>query len=176
MTRSLFAMLLAGVACIVVPAQAQVPASGTNSASASASNAEKPAPATKKTAGKKIARKAATPVVAEADEQEPDTAGSIVTEYKCELGNNLTVFANIGDDDHIALKWGKRLHRLERVSTTTGAVRFENRRYGLLWIGIPAKSMLLDSKTGHQLANECKSPEQLAAKDSGSPMTAILSR
>jgi hypothetical protein len=32
--------------------------------------------------------------------------------------------------------------------------------YGLIWIGIPAKGMLLDSKQNRQLANECKDAEQ----------------
>ncbi len=42
------------------------------------------------------------------------------------------------------------------VSTTTGAVRLEDKASGLVWIQIPAKSMLLNSKQGLQLANECK--------------------
>ena len=32
---------------------------------------------------------------------------------------------------------------------------------GIVWIGIPAKGILLDSRKGQQLANECKSAEQL---------------
>jgi hypothetical protein len=64
---------------------------------------------------------------------------------------------------------------MTRVSTSTGADRFENRMHGLVWIGIPAKGMLLDSKKGLQLANECKSPDQLkaeAAKTSAEPAPA----
>ena len=34
---------------------------------------------------------------------------------------------------------------------------------GLVWIGIPAKGLLLDSKKGQQLANECKNAEQMKA-------------
>ena len=75
----------------------------------------------------------------------------------------MTIYQNAGDEQHIALQWKKRLHRLTRVDTTTGANRFENRKFGLLWIGIPAKGILLDSKKGQQLANECKNPEQFAA-------------
>ncbi|MEF9927680.1 MAG: hypothetical protein RR804_07565, partial [Massilia sp.] len=80
------------------------------------------------------------------------------------------------DDKHIALRWKKRLHRLSRVGTTTGANRFENRLYGLVWIGIPAKGMLLDSKQGRQLANECKDAEQAkpAAVVEAAPSLGVL--
>src|SRR3569832_1606476 len=64
-------------------------------------------------------------------------------------------------DKHIAIRWKKRPSRLTWVDTTTGANRFENRSQGLVWIGIPAKSMLLDAKKGHQHANVCKNAEQL---------------
>jgi hypothetical protein len=99
-------------------------------------------------------------VAAEPDEAEPDVAGTTTTEFSCELGNKITTYQNDDDDAHIALRWKKRLHRLTRVGTTTGAIRFENTRYGLVWIGIPSKGMLLDSKLNRQLANECKNPQQ----------------
>jgi hypothetical protein len=96
----------------------------------------------------------------EPSEDEPDTAGSVSTDFNCELGNKITIYKNAEDDTHIALRWKKRLHRLTRVGTTTGASRFENRSFGLIWIGIPSKGMLLDSKLNRQLANECKDAEQ----------------
>jgi hypothetical protein len=119
----------------------------------------------KKAPSKKTAKKAA-PAAETADDGEdegtPDIKTSVAIEYNCELGNKLTIYHNAEDPKHIALRWGKTLHRLTHVDTTTGADRFENHKYGLVWIGIPAKGMLLDSKNGHQLANECKSPEQSA--------------
>ena len=97
---------------------------------------------------------------APADEAEPDITDTKVTEYACELNNKITIYTNEGDDSHIALRWKKRLHRLERVGTTTGALRFENTNYRLVWIGIPSKGILLDSRLNRQLANECKNAEQ----------------
>lgn len=117
--------------------------------------------AVKKTQGKTVKEKKSA--IVDEDEQEPDVKGSTAIEYSCELGNKLTIYQNAGDEQHIALHWKKRLHRLTRVDTTTGANRFENRKFGLLWIGIPAKGMLLDSKKGQQLANECKNSTQLVA-------------
>jgi hypothetical protein len=97
---------------------------------------------------------------APADEAEPDITDTKVTEYSCELNNKVTIYTNEGDDSHIALRWKKRLHRLERVGTTTGAMRFENTNFRLIWIGIPSKGILLDSRLNRQLANECKNAEQ----------------
>jgi len=128
--------------------------------------------ATKKVVKKKISHKKASKKAAPAaattaddgeDEGTPDVKTSVAIEYNCELGNKLTIYHNADDTKHIALRWGQTLHRLTHVATTTGADRYENHKYGLVWIGIPAKGMLLDSKLGHQLANECKSPEQAIA-------------
>ncbi|MES2074477.1 MAG: hypothetical protein V4462_02565 [Pseudomonadota bacterium] len=106
--------------------------------------------------------KAAEAKAPDEEADEPAVAGSAVTDFHCELGNKITIFKNVDDDNHIALRWKKRLHRLTRVGTETGALRFENKLYGLVWIGIPAKGMLLDSKQNRQLANECRNAEQLA--------------
>ncbi len=94
------------------------------------------------------------------DEPEPDITDTVVTDYACELNNKITIYTNDKDGGHIALRWKNRLHRLERVGTTTGALRFENTKFGLIWIGIPSKGILLDSKLNRQLANECKNAEQ----------------
>lgn len=134
------------------PATAQTPATPT----------KKPV---KKTTTKHKAAKAAEqkpgPLLDE-DDKEFDSAGSAVTEVSCELGNKVTLYRNAADTEHMALRWNQRVHRMTKVSTTTGANRFENTKYGLVWIGIPAKGMLLDAKRGQQLANECKDAEQSA--------------
>lgn len=133
---------------------------GTASATESTASA---APAAKKAPAKKAhAKKAAT--VVDDDEKEPDVKGLQPVAFHCELGNKVTIYNYPDNDQEIALNWNKHLHRMMRVTTTTGANRFENAKKGLIWIGIPAKSMLLDSKKGQQLANECKSPEQTASK------------
>ena len=94
-------------------------------------------------------------------EGEPDVRDLVATDFKCELGNQITVYHKEAEPGQIALRWKQKLHRLMRIETTTGANRFENPVQGLVWIDIPAKAMLLDSKAKHQLANECKSPEQM---------------
>jgi hypothetical protein len=138
-------------------------ASLTLAAGAHAADADTAKKVVKKAAAK-TSKKAAKPVEPKAPDEEADepaVTDSAVTEFDCELGNKITIYTNAGDEAHIALRWKKRLHRLTRVGTTTGANRFENKLYGLIWIGIPAKGMLLDSKQNRQLANECRNAEQL---------------
>jgi hypothetical protein len=130
--------------------------------------------AKKTAASKSKPRKAATAAAAEdnwapADEAEPDITDTVVTEYTCELNNKVTIYSNAKDDAHIALRWKKRLHRLDRVGTTTGAMRFENTNFRLIWIGIPSKGILLDSRLNRQLANECKNADQSKPMVSAAP-------
>ncbi len=162
MKKLLCAFLLIGMSSAIVPVFAQ---------SATATPKKE---AVKKKPVKKTAKKAA-PAAGEAlvaDENEEDLGeanieGSTVTEYSCELGNRITTYNNESDDKYMAIRWKNSVHRLRRVGTSTGANRFENRKYGIVWINIPSKAMLLDSRKGQQLANECRNPEQqkaLAAK------------
>jgi hypothetical protein len=146
---------------------------------ASPAIAETATPA-KKVVKQAVHKKAPVPANVESvdeddDSREPDITGTAVTEFHCELGNKLTIFRNEGDEKYMALRWNKRVHRMTRVGTTTGAIRFENKRYGLVWIGIPAKGILLNAKIGQQLANECKDDEQMKVKSSVASGTAALS-
>lgn len=102
------------------------------------------------------------PTLASADDDitEANIQGSHAVIFNCELGNKITTYTNPDDSKHLAIRWKNKLHRLHRIATTTGANRFENVKYGLVWIDIPAKAMLLDSNKGQQLANECRDPEQ----------------
>lgn len=88
---------------------------------------------------------------------EPDTKLSSKLDYKCELGNSITMYTQENNDQVVDMRWKNRMYRLNRVNTSTGAHRYENEKAGLVWINIPAKGLLLDSIRGRQLANECKS-------------------
>jgi membrane-bound inhibitor of C-type lysozyme len=163
--------LAAAVAC--APANAATPVAHPKaSAVLAADAAKKPA----KKPGKKAKAAAATAAVAAAavaanplEVDEPDVTDNKTTDYDCELGNKITIYTNDNDAAHIALRWKNRLHRLARIGTTTGALRFENPHYGLIWIGIPSKGILLDSKLNRQLANECKNATQSAIVATAEP-------
>ncbi|AMP06666.1 signal peptide domain protein [Collimonas pratensis] len=87
---------------------------------------------------------------------EPTPSAALLTgNFFCELGNRVDLASAAGDGS-VKLTWKGRSYPMTTVSTTTGAVRLEDKASGLVWIQIPAKSMLLNSKLGQQLANECK--------------------
>ncbi|MBQ5946992.1 hypothetical protein [Massilia sp. ST3] len=165
-----FALAAAGVCAPAVsaPAEKHPKAEDVLKAQAKKSKAKskktKAAAAAAATAAAAAAADPLSPEVAE-----PDITDTVVTDYACELNNKITIYTNEKDDSHIALRWKKRLHRLTRVGTTTGALRFENPHYGLIWIGIPAKGILLDSKLNRQLANECKNAQQATAVVAAAP-------
>ena len=161
--------LAAAVAC--APANAATPVAHPKaSAVLAADAAKKPAKKPGKKAKAAAAATAAAVVAANPLEvDEPDITDNKTTEYDCELGNKITIYTNDNDAAHIALRWKTRLHRLARIGTTTGALRFENPHYGLIWIGIPSKGILLDSKLNRQLANECKNATQSAIVATAAP-------
>ena len=161
--------LAAAVAC--APANAATPVAHPKaSAVLAADAAKKPAKKPGKKAKAAAAVTAAAVVAANPLEvDEPDITDNKTTDYDCELGNKIPIYTNDNDAAHIALRWKNRLHRLARIGTTTGALRFENPHYGLIWIGIPSKGILLDSKLNRQLANECKNATQSAIVATAAP-------
>mgnify|MGYP000275788242 CR=1 FL=1 len=74
----------------------------------------------------------------------------------CELGRQVSVAGDVRMDSAIDLNWKGKQYRMQRVTTSTGALRFEDQSSGLVWISIPSKAMLLDSRRGEPVANECK--------------------
>jgi hypothetical protein len=159
-------------------ALAQTAAAPTTTTPAAKPAAKKPVRKVVKKASKKTNPKA-TEVISDKkipldednddESSEPEIAGTTTYDFNCELGNKVTIYKNAGDDKYLAIRWDKRIRRLARVQTSTGANRFENHLAGLVWISIPAKSMLLDSKGGHQLANECVQVEPAMNAAAASP-------
>lgn len=167
MRQILFSLsLICGMALTLPPAMAQQ-TQGSEKKAPEKKASEKKGSEKKKSEKKPKAKKssankagaAAKPV--DEDDIKPDVTGSTSTDFKCELGNQVTIYENNADDKYIAVRWKDQLYRMTRVDTTTGANRFENKKYGLVWIGIPAKSILLNAKKGQQLANECKNVAQM---------------
>ena len=85
-----------------------------------------------------------------------NTTQAIATELVCELGQRIGMRGDQLNDNVLELLWQGQRYNLQRVATSTGANRFEDSVSGLVWIGIPAKGMLLDGRHGKPLANECK--------------------
>ncbi len=73
--------------------------------------------------------------------------------YACESGGRVEVQQDARGA--VQLIWLGRTYVMTPVVTSTGAVRLENAQSGLVWIQIPSKSMLLNTKQSSQLANGC---------------------
>jgi hypothetical protein len=76
--------------------------------------------------------------------------------YRCELGQRVDVQRDARNANLIELNWKGSQHKLQRYDSASGLPRYEDRKNGLMWIDLPQKSVLLDTNSGRQLANECK--------------------
>lgn len=163
MKKLLYVLLLAGMSSMLNPAFAQ-----STTTAPKKETTKKPVKKSSKKAVEEKAAPAAAGAAASSNDDDEDLGeanieGSTVTHFNCELGNKITTYTNAGDDKYMAIRWKDKVHRLRRVGTSTGANRFESRKDALVWINIPTKAMLLDSKKSQQLANECRDPEQTKA-------------
>lgn len=76
--------------------------------------------------------------------------------YRCELDRKVDVRSVATDLQSAVVQWDRREYTLRAVNTQSGALRYEDSESGLVWLVIVGKSMLLDTKAGRQLANECR--------------------
>lgn len=79
-----------------------------------------------------------------------------VGSYRCDLNRSVTVRQIATDRRSMTISWLGKDHSLSAVDARSGALRFENPTAGLVWLVIVGKSMLLDSRKGQQLANDCR--------------------
>lgn len=76
--------------------------------------------------------------------------------YRCELDRSVNVRQVSPDMQSAVLQFNKKEYRMKAVHARSGALRYEDSASGLVWLVIVGKSMLLDTKNGRQLANECR--------------------
>lgn len=76
--------------------------------------------------------------------------------YRCELGRSVNVRTVSSDLQTATLSWNKRDYTMRAVDARSGALRYEDKASGLVWLMIPGKSMLLDTRQGQRLADECR--------------------
>ena len=81
----------------------------------------------------------------------------------CDANQQVTIAAVAGLAGHFVLTHKKLVVRLVTQETTSGAVRLEDAKSGLLWIQIPAKSMLMNTRLGRRVVDACITPEQALA-------------
>ena len=166
MKKLAFAVLFASVAGVAL-AQAQQPAPAAKPVAKSKPESVKKVPAP----SKRQAIEEATPTA------EPDPsiklsdvqlaiARTVFTgEIQCELGEKVSI-KPMKREGFFFVSKGVNKFIMHPEESRTGAIRLEDPARGALWLQLANKSMLMNQKEGKRLADECKSPEQVAyAKD-----------
>ena len=101
------------------------------------------------------------PVLAVADEAQLAAAErAYVGDYACEFKETVHIDKNPKVAGYVDVAWRKQLITMKPVLSSTGALRLEDVTGRTLMIQIANKSMLLDTKLGQRLLDECVHPEQ----------------
>lgn len=115
---------------------------------------------------KALARPSAEPDTAEPVELDAERLAVaplvLQGEASCEFGNKVHVKEHPTLRGRFQLMFRGLMHTLTPHPTTTGVVRLEDKRSGLVWLQVPIKSMLMDSKKGQRVVDNCMHPTQLA--------------
>ncbi|HEY4066587.1 MAG TPA: hypothetical protein VGM74_06810 [Burkholderiaceae bacterium] len=85
--------------------------------------------------------------------------------YECELGDKVEVIADAKHPSYVEVKHVKADYTMKPVLSSTGAIRLEDVKGETLMVQIAAKSMLLNTKTGHRIVDACVSPKQREMMD-----------
>jgi hypothetical protein len=83
----------------------------------------------------------------------------------CELGQKVVLTADPLSPGRFYMAIQQHRFHLTPVASRTGAIRLEDAEGGALWIQLSNKSMLMSSKLGQRLADECQSPAQMAVAE-----------
>ncbi len=161
MTRhlhSLIALSLTGLFSAAALAQTAAPPA------AVAKPAAKTVAMTKAAAKKPVAAApTAAPLPALAEADEPQLAAfqmAHLGDYACELKQSVHLAPLAGKPGYLTVAWQKLLFVMKPVLSPTGALRLEDVSGRALLIQIANKSMLLDTKIGQRLVDDCVHPEQ----------------
>lgn len=136
-------------------------------------------PAAKKPVARKPAAVAPAPEVAE-PEQIGEELMAVVPmvlrgESSCEFGHKVQVVEHPSLPGRFLLEYRGIKHVLTPQPTTTGVVRLEDRRTGMIWLQVPVKSMLMDGRRGQRLADNCMHATQMAEVQANEQLPPALS-
>lgn len=81
----------------------------------------------------------------------------------CEFNQQVNVQAVDGKPGHFKVGFKNATYNMVPEETSTGAVRLEDKRAGVVWLQIPAKSMLMNQKIGQRMVDSCLHSDQRAA-------------
>lgn len=93
-------------------------------------------------------------------------------EIQCELGQKVTI-KPMKREGFFFVSAGIHKYVMHPEESRTGAIRLEDPVRGALWLQLANKSMLMNQKEGKRIADECKSPEQVAFAKNMKPVNLL---
>jgi len=93
-----------------------------------------------------------------------DIAARVLTgDAQCEFNQLVSIAPLDGQPGRFKLRFKNLSYSMVPAETTTGAVRLEDKKAGVVWLQIPTKSMLMSSKLGQRMVDGCTQVEQRIA-------------
>ncbi|HSB98491.1 MAG TPA: hypothetical protein VLE45_01165 [Burkholderiaceae bacterium] len=84
----------------------------------------------------------------------------LLGQSRCEFDQSVNVAAVPGRKGWFNVEYKGKSYLMAPEHTTTGAVRLEDKRAGMMWLQIANKSMLMNSKIGQRMVDNCVHPSQ----------------
>ncbi len=138
----------------------------------SAVDSPKPKPKTKPAGKAASAQKAPAPAPEPEDNtplnEEQIALGPQVFsgDANCEFKNRVSITPDADRPGRFKLQFGKLVFNMAPEPTTTGAVRLEDKKAGVVWLQIPTKSMLMNTKVGQRMVDFCMHSAQISEAQS----------
>jgi hypothetical protein len=115
------------------------------------------AQAAKKPAAKAAAEAPAAPL----NSEQLSAAERVLTGAQaCEFGQSVQVQSVPGKQGWFDVAFKGKHYLMAPEPTTTGAVRLEDKKNGMMWLQIASKSMLMNSRVGQRMVDDCVHPSQ----------------
>jgi hypothetical protein len=116
-------------------------------------------PAAAKPAAAKPA--AAKPAAAKLSPAQISTAERVLTgKVACEFDQAVDIAPVNGKAGHFNVGFKGKTYTMVPEATTTGAIRLEDKKNGMMWLQIANKSMLMNTKAGQRMVDNCQHASQ----------------
>ena len=107
------------------------------------------------------AKPAAKPAAASLSAEQLATAERVlVGQSRCEFDQSVNVAPLPDRKGHFNVEFKGKSYTMVPEATTTGAVRLEDKKAGMMWLQIANKSMLMDTKAGQRVVDGCVHEKQ----------------
>jgi hypothetical protein len=118
-------------------------------------------PPAKHATAKPAAAKKAAPAGPSLSQGQISTAERVLTgKVQCEFDQAVDIAPVNGKAGHFNVGYKGKTYTMVPEATTTGAVRLEDKKAGMMWLQIANKSMLMNTRAGQRMVDNCKHPSQ----------------